>query len=172
MNFITSYEPRNKFIKNLALSLSGNTLILFQYVAKHGKILFELLQNKEILDRSVFLVYGGTEVEEREEIRSLVEVEINAIIVASYGVYSTGINVKNLNNIIFASPSKSKIRVLQSIGRGLRLSNNKDFATLFDLSDDLSSKSFVNSTLEHYKERLLIYQAEGFQVSSYAVELQ
>ena len=163
-------EKRNRFIKNLALSLKGNTLLLFQYVEKHGKELYKSVLDSA-KDRKVFFVYGGVEADEREEIRKLVENEKNAIIVASSGVFSTGVNIKNIHNIIFSSPSKSKIRTLQSIGRGLRTSKTKESVTLFDIADDLSWKTRKNFTLEHFKERARIYAEEGFDYKVYKVDL-
>jgi superfamily II DNA or RNA helicase len=170
MDFLVSHEGRNKFIKNLALSLNGNTLLLFQYVEKHGKILEEMIK-KEAGDRKVFFIHGGVKGEERDDIRGIVEKENNAIIVASYGTFSTGVNIKNLHSIIFASPSKSKIRNLQSIGRGLRKSDTKDSAVLYDIADDLSWKSTSNFTLKHLMERVKIYDEEKFDYKLYSIGL-
>lgn len=168
MDFIVSHEGRNKFIKNLALSLEGNTLLLFQYVEKHGKILEEMIK-EEAGDRKVFFIHGGVKGEERDDIRGIVEKENGAIIVASYGTFSTGVNIKNLHSIIFASPSKSKIRNLQSIGRGLRKSDTKDSATLYDIADDLSWKSTSNFTLKHLMERVKVYDEEKFDYKLYSI---
>jgi superfamily II DNA or RNA helicase len=170
MDFLVSHEGRNKFIKNLALSLNGNTLLLFQYVDKHGRILEEMIK-EEAGDRKVFFIHGGVKGEERDDIRGIVEKENNAIIVASYGTFSTGVNIKNLHSIIFASPSKSKIRNLQSIGRGLRKSDTKDSATLYDIADDLSWKSTSNFTLKHLMERVKIYDEEKFDYKLYSIGL-
>lgn len=170
MDFLVSHEGRNKFIKNLALSLEGNTLLLFQYVEKHGKILEEMIR-EEAGDRKVFFIHGGVKGEERDDIRGIVEKEKDAIIVASYGTFSTGVNIKNLHSIIFASPSKSKIRNLQSIGRGLRKSNTKDSAILYDIADDLSWKSISNFTLKHLMERVKIYDEEKFDYKLYSIGL-
>jgi superfamily II DNA or RNA helicase len=170
MDFLVSHEGRNKFIKNLALSLEGNTLLLFQYVEKHGKILEEMIR-EEAGDRKVFFIHGGVKGEERDDIRGIVEKENDAIIVASYGTFSTGVNIKNLHSIIFASPSKSKIRNLQSIGRGLRKSNTKDSAVLYDIADDLSWKSTSNFTLKHLMERVKIYDEEKFDYKLYSIGL-
>ena len=170
MDFIVSHEGRNKFIKNLALSLEGNTLLLFQYVDKHGRILEEMIK-EEAGDRKVFFIHGGVKGEERDDIRGIVEKENNAIIVASYGTFSTGVNIKNLHSIIFASPSKSKIRNLQSIGRGLRKSDTKDSAILYDIADDLSWKSTSNFTLKHLMERVKIYDEEKFDYKLYSIGL-
>lgn len=172
INYLISNENRNKFIKNLALSLSGNTLLLFRFVEKHGKILYDLIQTEAEKKRNIFFIFGDTDVEIRESVRSIVEKENNAIIIASYAIYSTGINLKNLHNIIFASPSKSRIRNLQSIGRGLRIGDNKKKATLFDIADDLRIDNHVNITLKHYLLRLKIYNDEQFNYKTYKVELK
>lgn len=171
IDFLVGLEKRNKFIKDLVLSLKGNTLLLFQYVEKHGKILYDTILHEVSKERSIYFVHGGVEGEERENIRRLVEMDTDAIIIASYGTFSTGINIKNLHNIIFASPSKSRIRNLQSIGRGLRLSENKESCTLFDIADDLSWKSNRNYTLLHYIERINIYNQEKFDVKIFTRKL-
>ena len=161
VDLIVRDERRNKFIVDLTKHLTGNTLVLFQFVEKHGSILYDMI-NKSLDDRKVFYVYGGTDTQTREDIRAITEKENNAIIVASYGTFSTGINIRNLHNIVFSSPSKSRIRVLQSIGRGLRVGDNKDTATLFDISDDFTYKSRQNFTLRHFMERINIYNEEEF----------
>tara|TARA_B100001057_G_scaffold480879_1_gene554249 strand:+ start:1157 stop:2638 length:1482 start_codon:yes stop_codon:yes gene_type:complete len=170
MDFIVSSDKRNKYIRNLAAGLQGNTLCLFQYVEKHGKNLYESIQTKA-KDKQVFYVYGGVEAEQRERIRELTEKSDNSIIVASYGTFSTGINIRNLHNIIFASPSKSRIRNLQSIGRGLRLKDNNSHATLYDVADDLSYNNKENYTLAHFRERINIYSGEDFDYEIHNIEL-
>lgn len=174
IDHIIGFEPRNKFIENLALSLKGNTLILYQLVEKHGKILYNNIlseQKKQVFDRKMFFVSGEVNAQIREDIRSVVEDEKDAIIVASYGTFSTGINIRNLNNIIFASPSKSKIRVLQSIGRGLRTTETKTECTLFDIADDLSWGAKKNYTLQHFAERIKFYNDEKFDYKIYQIKL-
>jgi superfamily II DNA or RNA helicase len=171
MDWLVSCEPRNKFIRNLATNSSGNTLVLFQYVEKHGKVLYELIKDKVHEDRKVFFVYGGTETIDRESIRHITEGETDAIIVASFGTFSTGINIPSLENIVFASPSKSKIRNLQSIGRGLRLKDGKTECKLFDISDDLHWKSWKNHTLNHAAERYKTYAEEQFEIKLVEVNL-
>jgi superfamily II DNA or RNA helicase len=170
MDFLVSHEPRNRFIRNLALDQKGNTLLLFQYVEKHGAILYDLIKEKAG-NRKVFFVYGGVTANEREDIRAITEKETDAIIVASYGTFSTGINIRNLHNIIFASPSKSKIRNLQSIGRGLRWGDNKEEANLYDIADDLTWKQRRNYTLEHAVERIKIYNEEKFKYKTTKVSI-
>jgi superfamily II DNA or RNA helicase len=170
MDFLVQHNRRNIFIRNLAIKQTGNTLVLFQFVEKHGKLLYDMIWSK-CEDRQVFFVYGGTDTEQREKIRQLTETEKDAIIVASYGTFSTGINIKNLHNIIFASPSKSRIRNLQSIGRGLRTSETKDSCNLYDIADDLSWKSHKNFTLLHMIERIKIYNEEQFDYKLIKVQL-
>jgi superfamily II DNA or RNA helicase len=171
IEYLVLNESRNKFISNLAMSLNGNTLVLYQYVDKHGKILHELI-NKKADGRKIFFVSGEVDGDAREEIRHIVEKETDAIIVASFGTFSTGINIRNLHNIIFASPSKSRVRNLQSIGRGLRKSETKDSAVLFDIADDLRYKKRDNYTLKHFAERIKIYSEEKFTFKIYKIELK
>jgi superfamily II DNA or RNA helicase len=168
MDFLVSNNKRNRFIKNLAQSLTGNTLILFQYVEKHGKVLHEMFNDT---DREVSIVHGDVNVNEREDVRRRADKRDDMIILASYGTFSTGINIPSIENIIFASPSKSRIRNLQSIGRGLRLKDGKDSCTLYDISDDLSYKSWKNHTLNHFMERVKLYAEEQFKVKIVEVDL-
>jgi superfamily II DNA or RNA helicase len=171
MDFLVSHYPRNKFIRNLAVKSKGNTLVLFQYVEKHGKILYDMIKEKSHDARKVFFVYGGTETSDRESIRHITEGEEDAIIIASYGTFSTGINIPSIENVIFASPSKSKIRNLQSIGRGLRLKEGKTHCNLYDLADDLHWKSWKNHTLNHAAERYKTYAEEQFDLKLVEVNL-
>jgi len=171
LNVIVSNEGRNRFIRNLAISLTNNTLVLFQMVEKHGRIIYDLIKEKAKDGRKIFFVYGGTETTDREDIRGIVENETNAIIVASYGTFSTGINIINLHNVIFASPSKSRVRNLQSIGRGLRKNESKEIATLYDISDDFSYKSYKNYTLKHFVERIKLYNEEQFEYTIITVPI-
>ena len=172
IEYLISHEQRNKFITNLTLDLKGNTLVLYSRVEAHGAVLYEKINNNKRIDRKVFFVHGGVNAEERELIREITERENNAIIVASYGTFSTGINIKNLHNVIFASPSKSRIRNLQSIGRVLRKGNNKVKATLYDISDDCTHNSRKNYTLNHFIERIKIYNEENFNYEIITVQLK
>ena len=171
MDYLVSNEKRNKYIRNLATSLNGNTLCLFQYVEKHGKNLYETIRERGT-DKQVFYIYGGVDTEQREKVREITEKSDNAIIVASYGTFSTGINIRNLHNIIFASPSKSRIRNLQSIGRGLRLKDDNSTATLYDIADDISYNEKENYTLNHFRERINIYSEENFEYEIHNIELK
>ena len=168
IDFLVAHEGRNKFIRNLAVTQRGNTLVLYQYVEKHGEVLHKMI--KEISDQC-FYVHGGTDVGDREAIRGIVEGSKNAIIVASLGTFSTGINIRNLHNIIFASPSKSQVKVLQSIGRGLRKSDNGQDTILYDLTDDLQWQSKKNFTLKHAGERIKMYNKEKFEFELHKVKI-
>jgi len=170
IDYIVRHKPRLFFVNKLLSPLKGNTLVLYQFVEKHGKPLYDLILNT-YKDRKVFFVSGDVDALTREKIRAITEKSSNAIIVASYGTFSTGINIKNLHNIIFSSPSKSKIRVLQSVGRGLRLGDNKNECKLFDIADDFTYKSRQNFTLQHFMERINIYNQEQFDYTIHRIKL-
>jgi len=172
IEYLISHSQRNKFITNLTLDLKGNTLVLFSRVAAHGEPLFEMINKFKGGDRKVFFVHGGVDTEDREQVREITERESNAIIVASYGTFSTGINIKNLHNVIFASPSKSRVRNLQSIGRVLRKGKNKTKAILYDIGDDCTHNSRKNYTLNHLIERIKIYNEENFNYDIVTINLK
>lgn len=142
---------------------------MFNFVEKHGIPLYKSISSSG--KKNAYLICGKTEIEEREEIRKIVDKGNNNVLVASYGTCSTGINIKNIHAIIFASPSKSVIRVLQSIGRGLRRSETKDKVTVYDIGDDLSWKKYRNHALRHLDERAIIYTNESFQFDKIKINL-
>jgi len=163
IDFLISHPRRNEFIADLAISTKGNTLVLYQFVEKHGKVLHEIITNKlSGSNRKIFFISGDVEAEIRENIRKITETETDAILICSNGTFAVGINIKRLHNIVFASPSKGRIRVLQSIGRQLRLAGDKEVARLYDISDNLSWKSHQNYSFKHLIERLKIYNEEQF----------
>ena len=166
MDYLVSNDARNEFICNLVYSLKGNTLVLFQYVEKHGTVLHGKMFKR--LGENLHYVYGGTDTEDREAVREIVEKAKDDTILASYGTFSTGVNIKRIDNIVFASPSKSKIRNLQSIGRGLRKVDGKDSMRLFDIADDLQCDNY---TLNHLKDRINIYNEERFSYEIKQFEL-
>jgi superfamily II DNA or RNA helicase len=171
ISFLCANEARNNFIAKLAESLDGNTLILYNYVDKHGRILHQMIKDR-LPNRKVHFIHGDVETLDREEVRRITEEETDSVIVASYGTFSTGINIKHLHNVIFASPTKSQIRTLQSIGRGLRLGENKRKAVLYDIVDDLRYGAYVNFALKHYEERVRIYNEEKFPIKSINIGLR
>lgn len=173
LEYLISNVKRNNYIKNLAMTLDNNTLILYQFVEKHGKILKDILEKGNTNNKKkIYFISGKVEAEVREQIRKIAEKENNAIIVASYQTFSFGANLKNLHNIIFASPTKGRIRVMQSIGRELRLNHNKDIAYLFDIADNLCYSSKDNYTYTHLLERLKLYHEEKFPFKIYDVNLK
>ena len=169
VNYIIACKPRNDFLIELCKELKGNTLLLYALVEKHGKVLYDMAKE---LDRPIFFIHGGVSGEERNEVRAIVEKEERAIIVASYGTFSTGVNIRRLNNIVFASPSKSKIRVLQSIGRGLRKDPDNLGCKLYDIVDNLSKGKWVNYTARHYSDRVKLYNDEQFPYKVYTYTLK
>ena len=178
IDFLVKHKHRNHFIRNLALSLTGNVLLLFQYVERHGRVLEMMIREKnEDPNRKIFFISGDTDPIERERIRNLLDREKNCILIASYGVYSAGVSIKSLENVIFSAPTKSKIRVLQSIGRGLRVSARKTTATLYDIADDIRSMSksgkvtWNNYSLQHFLERVNYYNTEEFDYKIYKISL-
>ena len=171
IEFIVTNNRRNSFIKNLTLDLKGNTLVLYNYVEKHGKPLYNLMKDEITDGRKIFFVSGETAATDREAIRAIVEKQKDSITVASLGTFSTGINIRNLHNIVFASPSKSQIRVLQSIGRGLRKTDDGRSTTLYDIVDDITWKTRKNYGILHADERLRIYGREKFNHKTYRVSL-
>jgi superfamily II DNA or RNA helicase len=167
IQYLISHEKRNNFITNLVRDLDGNSLVLYSRVEAHGAILFDLINKKVSEDRKVFFIHGGVDAEDREQVREITEKEKDAIIVASYGTFSTGINIKNLHNVIFASPSKSRVRNLQSIGRVLRKGKDKVSAKLYDIADDFTIGSRKNYTLNHF-----IDVSEQFNYDIYTIDIK
>ncbi len=168
---IVSHAGRNAFITRLALDQKGNTLVLFNLVAKHGKPLYEAIRAAAAPERKVFYVSGEVNATDRETIREITEQQTDAIIVASSGCFSVGINIRNLHQIVFAAPTKSQIRVLQSIGRGLRKSDDGRGCTVYDISDNFSWKKKKNYTMNHAIDRIKIYNKEGFDYKIYEIQL-
>jgi superfamily II DNA or RNA helicase len=169
--FIFSNNKRNQFIKNLVWSLNKtNNLILFDQIENQGDILRDLLKKE---GRILHYIHGGTSGEERERIRHLVENDPikQHDILASTGTFSTGVNLKRLDVAIFTAGGKSEIRTLQSIGRTLRKGNGSDEATLYDIADDLSTKSSINYTLKHFRTRIEMYSSEQFPFKIYNIDL-
>ena len=172
IQYLINHEQRNNFLKNLALDQKGNTLILYSRVESHGEVLYNLINNSKSASRKIFFIHGGVAADERENVRFITENETNAIIVASYGTFSTGINIKRLHNVIFASPSRSRVRNLQSIGRVLRKGRGKVKAMLYDIADDCTHQSRKNYTLNHLIERIKTYNEEQFNYEIISIKLK
>jgi superfamily II DNA or RNA helicase len=175
MKFIESYVKRNNFIKNLVCDLKGNTLLFFQH-KEHGELLYSMIR-EELAKRglpvtNVHISHGEIAGKKRNDLRGIFEKNTGQIGVVSYGTFQTSISIKNVHNMVFGSPSKSLIRVLQSIGRGLRLHESKEYVTLFDLADNLMLGNSKNHTIKHFKVRMQIYAKENFKVKIYNVKLE
>jgi superfamily II DNA or RNA helicase len=171
MEFLQAHEGRNRFIRNLVLSLKGNILVLYEKVEKHGQIIHDMIASEIHQDRKLFFVFGDVKPDERNEIRYIAEEETDAIIVASYGTYSTGVNIRNIDHVISVAPGKSKIRLFQSIGRGLRLSSRKTRLRWYDIADDLTYKEHFNYSTHHLLERIGYYNQEAFDYKQYKIEI-
>lgn len=171
MEFLSTNMKRNQFIRSLVCATDGNILVLAQYIEKQLIPLTKMVVDHCGEKRTVHLIYGATPTDDREKVRQLVENDDNAVIMASYGTFSTGVNIKRIHAIIFASPYKSQIKVLQSIGRGLRVAEDKQELELFDISDDLCYNNKDNYTLKHMQERIQIYSTEGFDYDIVPVKL-
>lgn len=170
ISYLIAHEKRNQFIIDLAATLKGNTLILFNYVENHGLVLYEQME-KYIDDKNIFFMSGDTKAELRENIRQHVRSNhSDNIILASSGVFSTGVNIPALHNVIFSSPTKSKVRVLQSVGRILRKHDSKNVATVYDIADKLYSNK-KNYVYSHFEERYRYYIEEDFNVKYYEISL-
>lgn len=170
IEYLVANQARNRFLGRLSTRIKGNTILLFDRVEKHGIPLYQTIQDMAP-ERKAFLIHGGVDVNDRVEIKKILERESDATLAASLGTFSTGENVKNLHNIVLGHPMKSKVTLLQSIGRGLRLHESKDVCTLYDVADDLSWKSRKNYTLKHLEERLKVYAREKFDYEIHRVDL-
>ncbi|UPW37901.1 tail completion protein [Escherichia phage vB_EcoM_ESCO10] len=168
---ITKATRRNKWVANLAVKLAKkeeNVFLMFKNI-EHGKTLFEMVKEQH---KEVYYVSGEVNTETRNALKLMAENGKGIIVVASYGVFSTGISVKNLHHVIFAHPVKSKIIVLQTIGRVLRKHDSKQVAQVFDIIDDMgvkpkskdSKKKYVhlNYALKHGLDRIQRYADEKF----------
>ena len=155
LEFLMNNERRNEIICNLANKLKSNTIIMVDRI-DHGIALEEKLKNICESDRPIYFIRGSTEMEEREKVRSLMEQRSDVIVVAISKIFSTGINIPNLHNIIFASAGKAKIKIMQSIGRALRLHPTKSRATIFDISDNTKYGK------RHRMEREVLYASEKY----------
>lgn len=166
VQYLISNEKRNKFICDFASKFNNNTLIMYSRIETHGELLYDIL--KENKSKKVFFIHGKVDIDSREEVREICEREDDVIIVASYKIFSTGVNIKNLHNIVLASSIKGKIVLLQTIGRGLRKNYNKEKVIVYDIADDLGN----NYTLNHFKARVKIYNEEEFDYDIKSINLE
>lgn len=161
-DYLLAHGPRNRFIIDLTKKMNGNSLLLFNFIEKHGDILNEMLK-AELGSVPLHYVYGETDVKLRETIRKIIDTYDQSVTLANYGVFSTGVSIKRLHNLVFTSPTKSMKRVLQSIGRMLRTADDKSVVHIFDIVDDFRLPGYKNYAWSHYEERKRIYKSEGFE---------
>jgi superfamily II DNA or RNA helicase len=152
LEFLFTSEFRNKIILNFTKKVNKNVLILVDYI-KHGEQLYNVIKNNS--DKQVFFVQGSVEVEDRERIKKIMEYKDNVICIAISKIFSTGINIKNLHYIVFAGGGKAKIKILQSIGRGLRKHHSKQQLIIVDIADQLQYG------IRHYNKRKEFYEQEN-----------
>jgi superfamily II DNA or RNA helicase len=156
-------KQRLSLIHNTIKNIDDNVLVLVGKVESEGKFLKDYLDRCGISDKEVVFISGDTKVEEREKWRKECEERKNIILIATYGILSVGVNIPSLGHILFASPFKSKIRILQSIGRALRLHKDKEYATIYDIADQ------VTYLTDHSIKRLRYYIREKFNVNETTV---
>lgn len=167
-------QIRNKNIIKIVEKLKGNSLVLFQYT-DHGKLLKNIAENSGKF-KEVLYIDGSVKAERRNEIREIMEKNNNVILIASFGTTSTGVNITNIHNLFLASPYKSQIKILQSIGRGLRKHKDKDVLKVFDIVDDLRprkrKRERKNYLLKHWLKRMEIYYAHNFETKIIKITLK
>ena len=174
VEFLCNHHERNRLIIDTTLSLKGNTLVLFSRVEEHGKPLlrdFIAEASTKTPTKRIMYVSGETPKDERETIRKTVNASSESILIASEGTFSTGIDIPNIHNIVLCMPGKSKIKLLQSIGRGLRKASNGQSTRIIDFVDDLSFQVRLNFSLQHAAKRIQIYQAEGFSIATKSIKI-
>ena len=153
INFLVKNNFRNNLLTKFSCGTNKNTLILVDFI-EHGEILFNKL-SETCNNKQVFFIRGEVEVDEREKVRKLMEEHDNVVVVAISKIFSTGINIKNLHYIIFAGGGKAKVKILQSIGRGLRLHKDKDKLIIVDIADNLQYG------YQHFSKRKALYEKEN-----------
>lgn len=172
VSYLCKHDKRTSTILDLIEPLEGNTLVLFNRIDEQGKPLFELIKNDpRFIQHEKYFISGAVDKSDREEIRINTNNSERAIILGSAGTMSTGVNIPNLHNLVLIMPGKAKIRLLQSLGRILRKSDNNQKATVIDIIDDLSHGAKKNHSLRHAQKRVEIYQAEGFPIKTRKINL-
>lgn len=178
--YFEELQERTDSICRMALDRNATGLMLYKKIA-HGETIFNTLR-KMAPERNIYLVHSGhfqrndEKYKSFEELKPLLEQEKDAILVANYQLVGTGVSIKNLHFVMFAAPIKSYITTIQSIGRGLRVSDTKKSVELIDIVDDMSYKARVNIVqnyaLKHYAERYKIYTTNGFDYSMETVHIE
>lgn len=151
----------------IADRVKGNALVMFTNIS-HGEFMYEEFI-KKYPNKKAFLLHGSnSKLEDRKEVIKVLEENDDVVLFASYGIFSTGVSVNNIHHVILGAPTKARIRLLQTIGRGLRLHDDKEFVTLWDIADDLTyvkrtGSIHENYTYKHSVSRLQIYVEQEFE---------
>lgn len=170
-DWLVGNKKRNDKIIDIVSSQKGNKLVLFELVDKHGVPLYNLFKNK-FPEKEIYFISGDISVNEREKIRALLDKTDDAILVASYGTYSTGMNVPSIQHVFSTHPGKSQVRILQSIGRALRLREGKQQAMFWDFADEFLWNGKINIGYKHFEERINLYLSERYKIETTVVELR
>ena len=147
LKYLTTNEARLAYIAKMMnkISQTGNTLILVDRISA-GKLLEELIPN------STF-VSGSVKVKDRKETYDTIKEGTNEVIIATYGVAAVGLNIPRIFNMVLLEPGKSFVRVIQSIGRGVRIAKDKDFVQIWDLTSTCKfAKRHLTQRKKFYKE--------------------
>lgn len=176
VKMVEEYADRNKVLQMIIehTDPKHNILLLVNHLT-HLKLLEEWL-HETYPDKKVSIINGGVKASERSEIRVNIENEDGTILLATYATMSTGVNMPKLHDVILYSNSKSKIKVLQSIGRGLRKHATKSQIILYDIVDDLTYKTRTgrvvdNYLIKHWKERMSYYKEQEFPTITTSINL-
>lgn len=171
VDFILAYPHRNKFIKNLILSLEGNTVVLYHRVKDHGDVLRQMVEETKKI--KVFNIQGNVSKDEREIVRKAIEQINHSVTFASSKTFATGTSINNIQTVILVQPLASRVNNLQSIGRGLRKDGKTNLVTLYDLADEIPiyRKPRQNFLLKHALSRLKLYAEQKFKFKVYNIAL-
>lgn len=168
---IQESDKRLDFIKKLVEKCSDNTLLLFHNI-EYGKKIFDKLKS-EVSDKDFYYIDGEVSGKNREAIKVEMDKtkENVKVLVASFGVLSTGVSINAIFNVIFADSFKSEQIIIQSIGRALRKHSDKKVATIFDLVDIFDPKDMNNILYRHFKEREKFYKNREYPYSEIKMNL-
>jgi superfamily II DNA or RNA helicase len=171
LSVVVQSTRRNKFLSGFADSLQGNSLFLFRFVDKHAEVVKKLIEESDT-KKQVHIITADTKKDVREQLRNIVETTDDNIIISTYALFSTGVSINNLHHVVFASPTASSVKVLQSIGRSLRKHESKAIATIWDIVDDFRGDfKTKNYLLKHFEERLESYLSEQFEIKVKEIKL-
>ena len=152
LKFLLTNDFRNGVINHLVNKFDNNSLVLVDLI-DHGQAIYDKITTSSTT-KEVYFIRGEVEVEERKRVQTLMETQTNVCVIAISKIFSTGINIKNLHYLIFAGGGKAKVKIVQSIGRGLRLHEDKKELIIIDIADKLKYG------MQHYQKRKKLYHQE------------